>query len=250
MTPDSNTTIINVKLTQNPPKAKKMRWLVRSMILFLALVIIFCWIFYPVKYTFFKMTISDLGMFYNASFSAKSRWIFTIGFLIIAILILNLNVMYMKGTGFYHKTLKIIILCIFMLGAVGTAAPHNSDDFITGFLGDALTVMHFVGAGFFVGGFGMYNFVCQLLRYVRKKKQGQYPKKEGVSWKRKWDFWVDLVFVYLVIIAIVWYLISGVLGIFHVDKTGILIIFQTALSQKMVLFVAGAAAFLLDPDDI
>jgi hypothetical protein len=259
MTPKSDTsntdTAVNVNLVQNPPQANKMLWIIRGMVIFLTFIIIICWIFYAERYRFFNFTVSDLGAFFTHEhdyLNPTSRWIFTFGFLTLAAVILVLNIMYMKGTGFYAKKFKIGILIFFMLGAIGTACPFDSDKGMTGFFGEAFHIMHFIGAGLFVGGFGIYNLVCQLLRYIRKKKQGQYPKKEGVSWKRNRDFWVDLVFVYLVLAAIIWYLTSGILGIIIGPKTGILaILLPTAFSQKMVLIFAGIAGlFLLDPDDI
>jgi uncharacterized membrane protein len=150
--------------------------------------------------------------------------------------------MYVTGTSFYVGTTKIIVLVFFMVGAIGTAVPWNTPNYAS--------ILHFIGAAFFVGGFGIYNFICQLLRYIRKHT----PKPT----KKKFDFYLDKTFVILVFLVTVWYLVSGLLGLLEqsilfpeFEKVGyVALIFQTALSQKMVLFISGIAAFLLDPEDI
>ncbi len=234
------------KLFSNPTGAKTIRRLIWAIVAILIFTILTCWLFYAEPYRFFQMTISDLGTFFTVTEgnpNSVSQWVFTHGFLVIAGLLGVIILLYIKESGYYAKKAKIIILGIFLLGAIGTASPYDSNIRFLGIGGEILHVMHYFGAAFFVIGFATYNFISQLLRYIRKKKAGKYPKKNL-------DFWVDLLFVYIVFIAVVWYLLSGLLGLLDISKVGFWSIFPTALSQKILLFVSSIAAFLLDENDI
>lgn len=147
-----------------------------------------------------------------------------------------------------------------------------------------------VGTLFFVLGFAIFNYVCQLARFVRKYRkmkreksghenedevkedsiiesnkelnnENESPdetsdetpnesKQDSKSKSHNWDYYLDLVFVIIVFVLMVWYLISGLLGIIDVEKIGWLSIFSTAISQKSLLSASVIAAFLLDKDDM
>jgi len=124
-----------------------------------------------------------------------------------------------------------------LFGAVGTAFPADHPD-------ATFRIYHIAGAALFVSGFGLFNFIAQLLRFIRK----HVPKPtEG---KRKWDYYLDLVFVILVFIAVLWYLLSGLFGFLGISTSWVLTIFNLFISQKILLFVGCIAAFLLDLDDM
>jgi len=134
--------------------------------------------------------------------------------------------------------LKIFFLFVFFFGAVGTAFPADHPD-------PTFRTYHVIGAALFVTGFGCFNFVAQLIRFIRKHTP--IPKKGA----KKWDFWVDLVFVILVFLAVIWYLLSGLFGwIPDLDLGFLEPVFNLFISQKTLLFVGCIAAFLLDVDDM
>jgi len=220
--------------------SKGLRWLFWILVVFLLLTIGLCIAFYPEPYQFFKQTISSLGQVKSWPSGLPnpiSQWIFTAGFGLLAIGVLFMMVAYTNVKGFYGAGVKVFVLFVFFFGAIGTAFPadHPVSTFVT---------YHVIGAALFVSGFGFFNFVAQLLRFIRK----HVPKPtEG---KRKWDFYLDLTFVILVFLAVAWYLLSGLFGMIGITNSIILTIFNLFISQKSLLFVGCIAAFLLDLDDM
>ncbi|TFG21420.1 MAG: hypothetical protein EU530_00260 [Promethearchaeota archaeon] len=219
--------------------SKGMRSAFWVLVVILVLTICLCILFYPEPYLFFKQTISSLGHILSTSgYSNKiSQWIFTTGFGIIAVGALFMMVAYTNMRGFYGAGWKVLTLFIFFFGAIGTAFPADHPD-------ATYQTYHIAGAALFVIGFGLFNFVSQLLRFIRKHTP--IPKR-GV---RKRDFYLDMTFVILVFICVLWYVLSGLL----IDLLGFsdpwFGPFNTEVSQKILLFVGCVAAFLLDLDDM
>jgi hypothetical protein len=220
---------------------KGMRWTFWMLVMILILTIGLCIGFYPGKYLFFKQTISSLGHFFasNGDPNTISQKIFTAGFLVLGVGTLFMMIAYTNVRGFYGAGWKVITLFIFFFGAVGTAFPADHLD-------ETFRMYHIIGAALFVTGFGLFNFVSQLLRFIRKHTP--IPKKGA----KKWDFYVDLVFVILVFLAIFAYLVSGLIGFLPYPNIAewIRVNFVLEISQKILLFIGCIAAFLLDVDDM
>jgi hypothetical protein len=216
-----------------------MRWTFWVLVFILILTIGLCIGFYPGEYLFFQQTISSLGLIYarNGELNEISRWIFTTGFELIAAGALFMMVAYTNVRGFYGAGWKVIALFIFFFGAVGTAFPADHPN-------ATYQAYHLAGAALFVMGFGLFNFISQLLRFIRKHTP--IPKKGS----RKWDFYVDMIFVILVFICVLWYVLSGLMiNLLHYPGPWFGP-FNTEVSEKILLFVGCAAAFLLDLDDM
>jgi hypothetical protein len=222
--------------------SKKMRWTFWSLVILLILTVVLCILFYPEPYQFFKQTISSLGQIKSDPSgldNSISRWIFTSGFTLIGVGALIMMIFYTHAKVFYGAGLKVFFLFVFFFGAIGTAFPADSPD-------PTYVIYHLVGAGLFVTGFGFFNFIAQLLRFIRK----HVPKPTEGRWK--FDFYLDLTFVILVFICIVWYLLSGLFSanILNITNNFVLTVFNLFISQKSLLFVGCIAAFLLDLDDM
>ncbi|WP_457558371.1 hypothetical protein [Candidatus Harpocratesius sp.] len=278
---------------------KTLRWMIWGIAVALVINIAICWVVYEqVRHYFgFYQTISDLGAIYiyvfprvgayEIEFVNPSRWIFAIGFWMISLPILATSIMYFRHSSLkYYKT-KAILLIFFFLGAIGIGLSWDYPNAnINRFY--AVAWLHMVGTLFFVLGFAIFNYVCQLARFFRKhrKKNGEESgegsgheneakeesiiesnkelnnkngspdetptesKQDSKSKSHNWDYYLDLVFVIIVFVLMVWYLISGLLGIINVEKIGWLSIFSTAISQKSLLSASVIAAFLLDKDDM
>jgi hypothetical protein len=215
---------------------KRLRWTLWSLVLLLLITIGLCILLYPEPYEFFGQTISSLGEVTSKSglSNATSQWIFTTGFALLAIGVLVMLTWYFKFAGLYMSWLKGLILVMFFVGTIGTAFPADHSKY---------AFLHIVGCALFVFAFGLYNFVSQLLRFIRK----HVPKPK----KRIWDFYLDTTFVILVFLAVVWYLLSGLfIDILGKNASWIRAIFHVPISQKVLLIVCCIAAFLLDLDDM
>jgi len=217
------------KINQN-----SMRWMIYVVVSLLIITIGLSWGLYSTRepYRFFQETISMLGGLKTANgfgnFPAYA--VFTIGFLLVSVLCLVTSIIYMANLeDFEYGILKSILLFIIAIGTFGT-----------GIMYDLLTIVHGIGAFLFVTGFGVYNFVAQLLRYARKK--------EEPPTSRKWDFYLDAVMVWVLFaITLAYFVLTGlhyffpVLGVSHE---------WVALSQKILLFVIIIDVFLLDREDM
>lgn len=207
----------------------------------LMLTVLLCILFYPEEYRFFQQHISSLGQLYSRWSrlpNTISRWIFSIGFVILGVGTLIMMIAYTNNRGFYGAGWKVFTLMIFFFGCILTAFPCDHPD-------ETFRDWHVIGAVCFVSGFALFNFVAQLLRFVRKHVK---TPKEG---KRKWNFYFDLVFVILVFIAVIWYLVSGLFhDILHISAGAFDKILNLFIAQKMILIFGCIAAFLLDVDDM
>jgi hypothetical protein len=213
-------------------------WVLTSILI---LTITLCIIFYPERYRFFKQHISSLGQLYSTWShypNTISRWIFSIGFIILGIGTFFMMIAYTNVKGFYGAGWKVFTLVIFFFGCILTAFPCDHPD-------KTFRDWHVIGAVCFVSGFALYNFMAQMLRFVRRHVR---TPKEG---KRKRDFYFDLIFVILVFVTVAWYLLSGLFhDILHITVGDLDPIFNLYIAQKMILITGCIAAFRLDIDDM
>ena len=215
------------KINQN-----SMRWMVFSVMLLVILTIGLAWVFYSLRepYEFFRETISMLGGIQteNGHNNFPSYAIFTVGFLLVSVLSLVTSIMYFANSeDFEYAVLKGILLLVIAIGTFGTAIMH-----------DLMQIIHGIGAFLFVSGFGITNFVWQLMRYARKREQ---PPEN-----RKWDFYLDAVFVWILLASILVYF--SFTAIFYF--LGHLTFTYVATSQKVLLICIVIATFLLDREDM
>ncbi len=209
---------------------KSMRWMIWVIAILLFLIIGFAWGFYNETYEFFKESISMLGGFQteHGNNNFPSYAIFTIGFLLVSVLCLVTGILYVANyMDFDYATLKGILMLVIAIGTFGTAIMH-----------DLLKIVHGIGAFLFVTGFGIVNFVWQLLRFARKHAQ---PPET-----RKWDYYLDLVMVIVLFFAILVYF--AFTGIYYF--LGYLSFIYVATSQKLLLITILFAIALLDKDDM
>lgn len=221
---------------------------IRIFSILLIIIVAVCIWQYPIPYIFFVQTISDLGAHYSYTYTPDiqpvqnvpnsiSMFLFSSGFIVLTVLLLWMMIIYFRNSSLYSNKLKGILMMIMAIGAIGVTIPWDSTPVW-------LHHAHTVGALCFAGGFGIYNFVCQRLRYIRKHEIAKTK-----SWWKKVDNIVDLIIAIAIFVVTVWYLISGILGALDVPRVGWLAIFSTGLAQKILFFVTILAAFLLDLDD-
>ena len=217
-----------------PINQNRMRWMVWSIMFLVILTIGLAWVFYAYPfqepYNFFKETISMLGGINSEQGFGNfpSYAIFTIGFLIVSVLSLVASILYLANSeDFEYGILKGILILMIAIGTFGTAIMH-----------DLMQIIHGIGAFMFVSGFGITNFVWQLLRYARKLEQ---PPEN-----RRWDFYLDAVFVWILLASILVYFVFTAIYYF----LGYLTFTYVATSQKVLLICIIIATFLLDRDDM
>lgn len=191
------------------------------------------WAFYPESYEFVYEFISNFGRFNSYDLSldnTTSMLIMSIGFGLIGFISLAIAVFYFIRPVLKYNILKGLLYIVLFLGAIGIAVPADHL---------RLNIMHNIGAILFIFGFGMVNFISQLLRFIRKHNL----KSE----KKKLDFYLDIVIVSIVfsvmILLGIFYLLNQSFGI-----TGQAITAQ--LWQKILLIVGFIAIFFLDVDDM
>lgn len=219
--------MMSQKINQNG-----LRWMIWTIMILVILTIGLAWVFYAQRepYNFFKETISMLGGIqteqgYN---NFPSFAVFTLGFLLVSVLSLVTSILYLVNSeDFEYAILKGIFMLVIAIGTFGTAIMH-----------DLMKIIHGIGAFLFVLGFGVANFVWQLLRYVRKREQ---PPES-----RKWDFYLDAVFVWILLASILVYFTFT--GIYYF--LGYLTFTYVATSQKALLICIIIATFLLDREDM
>ncbi len=209
-----------------------MRWMIWTIAFIMVLTIGLAWVFYSFRepYNFFQETISMLGGLHTDEGHPNfpSFAIFTIGFLLISVLCLVTGIIYLSNSSdFQYSALKGILLLIISIGTFGTAIMH-----------DFLKIVHGIGAFMFVTGFGFVDFTWQLMRYARKLSQ---PPKT-----RRWDFYLDAIMVWVLLVAILIYFVFTALFYF----SNLLTFTYVATSQKVLLFAIIIATVLLDKDDM
>jgi len=211
-----------------------LRLLVWSITVVMVITIGLAWWQYPEPYDFFQETVSALGGTISTTGldNKISSMIFTIGISICGGIALIIAVIYFIKKELFFNIGKAIIALFIAIGTIGIAIPRDYEQ---------LLLIHAIGAALFIGAFGIFNGVSQLLRYSHKHR----PKKPEE--KKTLDFYLDLSMVYLTGISILLYLIDFVLHtFFEVD----IFVSGQALTQKIVLITSFVATFFLDRDDM
>ncbi len=211
-----------------------LRLLVWSIAVVMILTIALAWWQYPESYNFFQDTISSLGGNFSISGldNSISSMIFSIGISICGGIAFIVAMIYFFKNELFFNTGKAIIALFIVVGAIGISIPRDQGQ---------LLILHGIGAIIFIGSFGIFNGVLQLLRYSHKHR----PKKPEE--KKTLDFYLDLTMVYLTGLSIIFYLIIFVLHLaFSIDLIGQ----GHALGQKIVLITSNIAIFFLDKDDM
>ncbi|MHA1473647.1 MAG: hypothetical protein ACTSPA_04020 [Promethearchaeota archaeon] len=211
-----------------------LRLLVWSITIVMIITIILAWWQYPEPYEFFQESISSLGGYLSTTGleNKTSSIIFTIGISICGIIAFIIAIIYFFQKELFFNTGKAIIALFIAIGTIGIAIPRDYE---------GLLLLHAIGAAIFIGAFGIFNGVSQLLRYSHKHR----PKKPEE--KKTLDFYLDLSLVYLSGLSILIYLILFILhSVLNVDWTGTL----QVIAQKMVLIISFIATFFLDKDDM
>ena len=211
-----------------------LRLLVWSITVVLILTITLAWWKYPESYEFFQESISSLGGYLSTTglVNTNSSLIFSIGVILCGVIAFIIAMIYFFKKELFFNTGKAIIALFIALGTIGIAIPRDREGMI---------LFHAIGAIVFIGAFGIFNGVSQLLRYSHKHR----PKKPEE--KKTLDFYLDLSLVYLSGLSILIYLVLFILHtVLNVDWTGTL----QVIAQKMVLIISFIATFFLDKDDM
>jgi len=211
-----------------------LRLLVWSITGVMIFTISLAWWKYPEPYGFFQETISALGgnLSTSGSENSISSMIFTIGISICGVIAFIIAMIYFFKKELFFHTGKAIIALFISVGTIGIAIPRDSE---------GLILIHAIGAITFIGAFGIFNGVSQLLRYSHKHR----PKKPEE--KKTLDFYIDLSLVYLTGLSILSYLIIFILLLVLNDGwTGA----AQSIAQKIVLITSFVATFFLDKDDM
>ncbi len=150
-------------------RQKIIRILVWLMPVAILVTITTAWIFYPEPYEIFYESISALGGIYSEHglMNAKGSLVMNIGFGITAALGITISIIYFIRTDLDAHILKACLTLIVGLGAIGIALPHDKS---------GLIFYHFMGAFTFITAFGVYNFIAQVFRFIRKHKPKQANK--------------------------------------------------------------------------
>ena len=185
-----------------------LRLLVWSIAFVLIITVALAWWQYPEPYDFLQDTISALGGTTSISGfdNAISSKIFSIGLYICGAIALIVALIYFFRKDFFFHTGKGIIALFVAVGPIGVAIPRDYED---------LLIFHAIGAAIFLGSFGIFNGVAQLLRYSRKHRPKIPDEKRSV------DFYLDLTMVYLTGITLLFYLVAFILHIaFNIELFG------------------------------
>ncbi|NHK30798.1 MAG: hypothetical protein FK730_05565 [Asgard group archaeon] len=227
---EARTALMDTKIRKSQ---KAIRIIIWSIVPIVIITLGVAWAFYPESYEFVYEFISNFGRFNSYDLSldnTTSMLIMSIGFGLIGFISLAIAVFYFIRPVLQYNILKGLLYVILFLGAVGIAVPADHP---------RLNIMHNIGAIMFIFGFGMVNFVSQLLRFIRKH--------DLKSEKKSLDFYLDIVIIAIVfsvmILLGIFYLLNQTFGI-----TGPAIVAQ--LWQKILLIVGFIAIFFLDVGDM
>ncbi|NHJ48600.1 MAG: hypothetical protein FK733_12515 [Asgard group archaeon] len=188
--------------------------------------------YYPEPYKFFQEFLSDLGGQYSTNeghVNQVSSIIMSVGFGLCGLIALIVFILYFVSD-LRYKYLKGSINLVLAFGACLIAIPHDKGN---------LLVLHTVGAALFMGGYGIINFILQLLRFVRKRQE--------LPDKKSFDFYLDASVVILVFLIILILLIVFIPS--EITHNPILRLLSV-IFQKLVIIVDCIAILLLDLDDM
>ncbi|MBN2154835.1 MAG: hypothetical protein JW776_02170 [Candidatus Lokiarchaeota archaeon] len=212
--------------------ANGLRWMIWTIIIIIIITIGLAWVFYSLRepYEFFQETISMLGGLHteNGYNNFPSYAIFTFGFLSVSVLALVTGIVYITNyVDFNYAIFKGVLMIFIAVGTFGTAIMY-----------DLFRLIHGIGAFVFITAFGIFNFVCQVLRFVRK-----HAEKPTT---RKWDYYVDFIMVIILFITIAaHFMFTGMYEFLDMFSR-----IYVASSQKVLLIVIIITVFFLDRDDM
>jgi hypothetical protein len=187
---------------------------------------------YPEEYEFFGETISALGGIQSQLDypNSNAMLIMIIGFIICSFLTLTISIIYFIRSDLDSHIIKACLSLILTIGALGIAIPHDQEGF---------WILHGIGAFIFISAFGIFNFIAQVFRFIRRHR----PKPIH----RTLDWYLDFIMVCLVLLVILLYFLIGGLETFaHIQIPEI----PGPLGQKLVLIVGSIATYFLDIDDM
>jgi len=186
---------------------------------------------YPEPYEFFGEHVSNLGGIQSETLlnNYNSSMIMIIGFGFFAAISFAMAIIYFVSKRIKFNITKGVLTLAIAGGAAGVAVPRDHS---------TLYQWHYVGAALFILGFAAYNFVCQARRYYRK--HGFIPEKKN------FNFWIDFIFVWIVLAAFVMYMVVFLLMHFT-SYTNIL---SGPIAQKIVLIVDLIAVIIFDTNDM
>lgn len=187
---------------------------------------------YPENYEFFGENISNLGGIQSQMDFPNpiAMRIMIIGFILCSFLTLIISIIYFSRSDLDSHIIKACLSLVLVIGALGIAIPHDQEEF---------WILHGLGAFIFISAFGIFNFIAQVFRFIRKHR----PKPIH----RTLDWYLDFSMVCLVLLVILFYFFIGALESFaHIQIPEI----PGALGQKLVLIVGSIATYFLDIDDM
>lgn len=198
----------------------------------LVFTIVLAWIFYPERYYFFQEYISQLGKYLsvNSLPNLTSLIIFSTGFCICGALFLVISIIYFVKKELDNNILKGIFSLVMAVGAVLTAVPAGLP---------SVGILHGIGAALFITGFGILNFILQMIRFTRKHRPLK-PQKTPA-------FHRDLAITIIVFIAL---LIFAIFYSIKVITSSPVLQILAQISQKLILIVDCIAIFFIDTDDM
>ncbi len=186
---------------------------------------------YPEPYEFFGEHISNLGGIQSETLlnNYYSSMIMIIGFGVLAGISFTMAIIYFASKRIKFNITKGVLALAIAGGTAGVAVPLDHP---------TLDQWHYVGAALFILGFAAYNFVCQARRYY--KKHTLIPEKLG------FNFWIDFIFVWIVLAAFVMYMVVFLLIHFTTYSN----ILSGPIAQKIVLIVDLIAVVIFDINDM
>ncbi|MBN1329476.1 MAG: hypothetical protein JXA54_08380 [Candidatus Heimdallarchaeota archaeon] len=208
---------------------------IRILIFFIPIIITLtigiAWWQYPEKYEFFQEFVSYLGGIKSQlGFDNQiSSLIMIIGFVSISIISLTIAIIYFLKSNLKYNISKAVFALFLTIGAAGIAIPHDQPN---------LHIVHGIGAFMFILGFTIFNFIAQVLRFIKRKKRINYRKAGLIM-----DFTVSLVVIFALVLFILFYILERV-------ASGSVPSYLAELSQKIVLMVDCIAVFFLDNRDM
>lgn len=208
-----------------------LRILFWCMALVIILTIAIAWWQYPESYEFLQETVSALGGELSDTGLANntSSMIMMIGFGVSGVIALTISIIYFVKFRLRYNIIKAILSLTIAVGVASIAIPRDHPQ---------LRKFHYIGAAVFLLSFGILNFVCQALRYIRKHR----PQPN----RRKLDYWLDIVFVFLVFLSCILFLSIYLLEHFSIDTSFLTV----ALTQKITLIIYLIAISLLNINDM
>ena len=222
-----------ISITKQPIKTqiaiRILYWLIAPTII---LTISLAWWKYPEHYSFFREFISQLGSNLSKSGFPNniSSLIMTVGFAFCGLITLIVAIIYFIKRNLRYNYWKGLLNLVLFIGAIGITIPNDHP---------TLSLFHDIGSGLFIFGFGLLNFISQLLGFSRKNR----PKPSN----KNFDFYLDSIMVVIVFLVLILFLLFYILG--KATSNYSLGILAIAI-QKIILIVDFIAIFFLDLDDI